>query len=62
MNDKLLYTVSEAADALGLGTSKVWELVGAGAIESVRVGRARRIPRDALEHFVDGLREQQDEA
>ena len=57
MSTKLLLTVPEVADALGLGTSKVWELIAAGRIQSVKVGRARRVPADALAQFVELLRE-----
>jgi excisionase family DNA binding protein len=56
MSDKLLYTVPEAADALSLGDSKTWELIAAGELESVRIGRARRVPRDSLDRYVESLR------
>jgi len=52
---KLLFTVPEAAEMLGLGTTKVWELVMAGEIESVLIGRARRVSRQAIESFVSDL-------
>jgi excisionase family DNA binding protein len=57
VSDKVLYTVPEAADVLSLGSSKVWELVAAGRLESVKVGRARRVPADSLHRFVDSLRD-----
>jgi excisionase family DNA binding protein len=56
MSDKLLYTVPEAAAVLSLGDSKTWELISSGELESVRIGRARRIPRDALWRYVASLR------
>jgi len=56
MNDKLLYTVPECVDALSIGPSKVWELIASGRLESVKVGRSRRVTREALERFVEGLR------
>jgi excisionase family DNA binding protein len=37
--DKLLLTATEAADVLGIGRTKVYELLRVGAIESVRVGK-----------------------
>jgi excisionase family DNA binding protein len=49
---KLLLTVEEAARALGLGRSLVYELVLREEIASIKVGRARRIPKLALEEFV----------
>lgn len=52
MNDKLMFTVSEAADRLGLGRTLVYSLVLRGDIRSVTVGRCRRVPAQALEAFV----------
>ncbi len=49
---RLLLTVTEAARALGVGRSLVYELVTAGEIASIKIGRARRIPVPALEAFV----------
>jgi excisionase family DNA binding protein len=46
--DKLLLTPIEAATALGIGRSKVYELLQTGQLSSVRIGRCRRIPADAL--------------
>ena len=48
----LLLTVPDAAAALGLGRSTVYQLVMTGAIPSLTVGRARRIPAAALDQFV----------
>lgn len=54
---KLLYRVREAAAMLGLGESKLWELLARGEIESVKIDGARRIPREAIETYVRQLRE-----
>ncbi|WP_250289509.1 helix-turn-helix domain-containing protein [Frankia sp. CiP1_Cm_nod1] len=54
--NKLLLTAAEAAAVLGVGRSTVYELMAAGQIESVRIGRSRRIPRAALVAYVDRLR------
>lgn len=56
--NRLLLTPTEAAEALGIGRSKLYELMRAGAVESVLIGTARRIPADALEVYVLALREQ----
>lgn len=55
MTDQLLLRPEEAAKALGLGRSKVFELMASGAIASVRIGRSRRIPRAALTDYVERL-------
>jgi len=54
--DRLLYSVREAADLLSIGRVKLYELIAAGRIESVRLDGSRRIPREALEEFVVRLR------
>lgn len=48
-----LVTVTEAADALGLSRSKVYELLAGGELPSVRIGRTRRIALTDLEQFVE---------
>lgn len=53
---KLLLTPEEAARVLGIGRTKVYELMLTNALESVKIGASRRIPTDSLTSFVDGLR------
>ncbi len=50
--EKLLFTVPEVAGQLGLGRSLVYQLVMRGEIDSIKVGRARRVPAEALERFI----------
>lgn len=52
---KLLLTVDEAAAALGLGRTLLYELLRRKVIASVKVGTARRIPLRALEAFIEEL-------
>ena len=61
MTEKLLLTVSEAAEMLGLGRTKVYQLVTDGALDSVAIGRARRIPAIAVEQFVRRLQSDRSE-
>lgn len=59
---RLLLTVNEVAERLGLGRTKVYELLGRGEIASVHIGAARRVPASALEAYVERLvREQASE-
>lgn len=58
--DKLLLTPEEAADALSVGRSKLYELLSAGLIGSVRVGACRRIPIGSLIDFVGRLQDGED--
>lgn len=53
---KRLYTVLEAAASLGISRTRVHQLVAAGAINSVKVGRRRMFPAEALDAYVSGLR------
>ena len=52
----VLLTPTEAARALGIGRSKLYELMQAGILESVHIGACRRIPADALADLVTRLR------
>lgn len=52
----LVMTVEEAAQRLEIGRTLMYALVKSGAIESVCIGRLRRIPEDALIAFVRALR------
>ena len=54
--DKLLLTPAEAATVLGIGRTKVYELIAASALESVRIGACRRVPIRALHVYVEQLR------
>ena len=50
--EPLLLSPKEAAKALGLSQSYVYELLASGTLPSITIGRTRRIPRRALEEFV----------
>jgi excisionase family DNA binding protein len=51
--EKLLLTPEEAGLALGLGRSRTYNLLAAGKLPSIRVGRSVRIPAEALRAWVD---------
>jgi len=53
---RLLYTTTEAAQLLSIGRSTVYELIDAHRLESVSIGRSRRIPAKALDDFIARLR------
>jgi excisionase family DNA binding protein len=54
---RVLLTPQEAAQALGISRSKLYELLRAGTLESVRIDRLRRIPIQALHEYIERLRE-----
>ncbi len=54
---RLLWTVNEATDILGLSRSTLYRLIDKGKITPIKVGASTRIPAQALERFVaDELR------
>jgi excisionase family DNA binding protein len=53
---RLLFTVEQAAQRLGIGRTLMYALVKDSNVESVQIGRLRRIPADALSRYVDQLR------
>jgi excisionase family DNA binding protein len=54
---KLLLTVDETAEVVGLGKTKVYELIASGELEAVRIGRCRRVPVEAVKAYVIRLRD-----
>ena len=54
----LLLRPEDAARALGVGRTKVYELMRSGALRSVTVGGLRRVPVAALNEFVTRLEEE----
>lgn len=52
----LLLRVEEAARRLDIGRTTLYALVMSGEIESVLVGRSRRIPAECLDEYVQRLR------
>ena len=56
--EKQLYTLPEIQEALSLGRSKIYELISAGELRPLRVGRAVRFRAQEIESFVERLAEQ----
>jgi excisionase family DNA binding protein len=57
---QLLLTVPEAAKALAISRSKLYELIAAGLVRSVRIDGSRRVPVEALETYVAHLLDQEE--
>ena len=53
--EKLLLTPEEAAEVLAVGRTTVYYLMQSGDLESVRIGRSRRIACEAVERYVTDL-------
>lgn len=56
--EKLLLTPEEAGAALGVGRSRVYDLMRTRQLPSVRIGKSRRVPAAAVRAFVDQLTEE----
>ena len=53
---RLLYSVAEAASLLGVGRTYMFRLIATGQVESIKVGKLRKIPHDALGRYIDQQR------
>lgn len=51
----LLLSIEEVSRALSLGRSTIYELIGAGKLEVVHIGRAARVTVSSLEAFIRSL-------
>ena len=51
--EKLLLTVPEAAEALGVSRSHLYNLIQQGHLPTIRLGASVRVPRRWLEEFVE---------
>lgn len=51
--DRLLLRPVEAAEIIGIGRSRVYELLASGELPSIRIGTSVRVPVDALKRWID---------
>ncbi len=49
---KLSYSIAEAAHAAGIGRSTLYRAIGSGELRSLKIGKRRLIPVDALEAWL----------
>jgi excisionase family DNA binding protein len=54
-DSRLLYSVEEAARLLGIGRTFMFHLVATGEVDSLKIGKRRKIPRHALDDYVARL-------
>ena len=50
--DRLLLRPAEAAEAIGVSRSRMYELLASGDVPSIRVGRTVRVPVAALQAWI----------
>ncbi|MFI5629299.1 helix-turn-helix domain-containing protein [Streptomyces sp. NPDC051664] len=46
-------TIPEVMEALSLSRFKVYDLIRSRELKSIKIGRCRRVPADALRTFID---------
>ncbi len=56
-----LLTVDQTARRLGLGRTRIFDLMRSGQLASVRVGKSRRVPTTAVAAFIEVLESADDE-
>lgn len=52
---KLLLSTEEAAQRLGIGRTRMYELLRSGEVPSVKLGRSRRVRPEDLNEYVERL-------
>ena len=57
--DRLLIDVRSAAETLGIGRSKLYELLATGKLRKVKIGKRCLIPANALSELVRDLEAEQ---
>ncbi len=55
MPPRVLFTVQEAGAQLGIGRTTAFALVASGELESVQIGRLRRVHIDAINDYAARL-------
>jgi excisionase family DNA binding protein len=55
--EKLLHSPEETGEMLGCGRSYVFELIARGEIESFKIGRLRKVPREAIDAYIKRQRD-----
>ena len=57
--DPLLLSVRESCPVIGVSRSRMFELIARGELESVKIGRRRLVPREAIDTYIERLRAEQ---
>jgi excisionase family DNA binding protein len=52
--EPILSSVNGAARALGIGRTKIYELINAGKLEAVKIGKRRLIKTESIHKLIDG--------
>jgi excisionase family DNA binding protein len=50
-----LLAIKQVTYELGISRTGIYELIAAGKLRTVKIGRRRFVPREAIEEFIAGL-------
>jgi excisionase family DNA binding protein len=53
-----LLRVEEAARLLNIGRAAVYDLIRSGRLQSLKIGKSRRVPREAIDRVITQLIEE----
>ena len=59
---RVLLTPEQAADAIGIGRTTLYALIKSGDLQSIKVGRLRRVPEAAVNRYIERLMAEQHSA
>ncbi len=51
--ERITCSVAEGAHFLGIGTTKMWELVHSGELTTFKIGRRTLIPKKSISEFIE---------
>lgn len=49
----LLMTPAEAAASIGVGRTRIYDMIAKGVLPSVRIGRSVRVPMEGLKAWIE---------
>lgn len=52
---KTLLSIAEVGEELGISRTKAYELIWSGQLESIKIGRLRRVPATCVKEYIDRL-------
>lgn len=56
MNDRLLYSIPDAAEKLSISARVLERLIADGEVETTKIGRRRLVPAEALVEYVEKIK------
>jgi excisionase family DNA binding protein len=57
--DRLLRVEDVAREYLAISRTRVYEMIATGQLESIAIGRSRRVPESAVQAYIDRIKEEQ---